>query len=101
VRFRPRLDTTHAPIREALIAGGWQVLSLAQVGGGVPDFLIRKGRCWAFLDAKSPKRIRKSKERLEPKQVAFAERWPVLFAETPEEALLAAEALRMAEGAPQ
>ena len=93
MRFRPRLDTTHKAIREALEKAGWAVVSLAGVGGGCPDLLAWKGR-FVLVDAKSRSKPRGDRERqTAERQAAFAARMPVIFAETPEQAVLAAEAL--------
>lgn len=94
MRRRPRLDTTHRAIRDGLIAAGWDVLSLAAMGAGVADFVVHQRGFMAFVDAKSPKRVRKRAEQLTEAQRTFAQRWPVVFAETVEEALLGLNALR-------
>jgi hypothetical protein len=42
VRRAAKVDTNHGEIAEAFRKAGWLVLSLAPVGGGVPDLLISR-----------------------------------------------------------
>lgn len=39
-RLRPRLDGTHHAIADVAEAHGWEVVSLAQAGLGIPDLLL-------------------------------------------------------------
>lgn len=87
-----RRDPTQAPICAALIAIGCDVLDLSQCGiPGVPDLLVRRGSFWTFIEAKSPKGPRGGTsakgQKLNDAQEAFALRWPVCVARTPDEAI--------------
>lgn len=85
-RYGHRLDPAHQPIAKALTAAGCSVLSLARLGGGVPDLLVaRRGFAW-LLEVKGPGTPWK------PAQREFAEKWrgcPVLAVATVDEALIA------------
>ena len=89
MRRRPRLDSTQRPIVEALQAAGCSVLSLAPLGGGVPDLLVGLAGRMLLLECKTKgERHRETRER----QAAWATMWqgphPVIV-HSAEEALMA------------
>jgi hypothetical protein len=83
VRRAARVDSTHAPIVDALRAIGCRVLSLATIGDGAPDLLVsfRGGRVLLLLECKSKGGT------LTAAQKKFHGEWPVLVARSPEEAV--------------
>ena len=81
---RGRKDATQATIRDALIRAGCYVLDLSAVGGGCPDLLVYHLRVGLRLVE-----VKTRAGKLKPSQVAFARRWPVSVARTPEDALRA------------
>lgn len=102
MRRFPRLDATHRAAADALRAAGWSVVSLAAVGGGVPDLLIAKGGFTALLEMKSRRTdVRESaassRKRLNAMQEDFRMAWrgAVLVEWDAEGAVMAAE-LRLA-----
>lgn len=101
MRKRARTDNNHAEIVEALRAKGWEVLSLAPLGGGAPDILIGRSlgiehsddgtkhtEYWDFKlveikdGAKSP-----SRQKLTDAEIEFHKRWPVIVLRSIEDAL--------------
>lgn len=88
MRRRAKVDSNHAEIVEALRAQGWEVISLAAIGGGVPDLLCWKAvhelscryafavpidRClcggrWRLVEVKQPKgKLTRDQERMHDK----------------------------------
>jgi hypothetical protein len=93
VRRAARTDATHAGIVKALRAVGCSVLSMASLGGGVPDLLVaRSGRMW-LVEVKSPAGprggISQHGQRVNELQVAWQQAWraPVSVARSVDEAL--------------
>lgn len=102
MRRAAKVDATQAQIVDALRAAGCKVLSLAAMGGGVADLLVRTpprgdevdALIWHemfrvelfLLEVKNPKGRGTS---LTPDQVKFHADWPVTVITTPEEALAA------------
>jgi hypothetical protein len=83
VRRAAKVDANHAEVVEALRKLPCEVLSLAQLGGGVPDLLaLFRGRL-VFLEVKQPG------EKQNAAQIKFAERWPVAVVRSGPEAVLA------------
>jgi hypothetical protein len=54
VRRAAKIDTTHRPIVEGLRAIGAHVVSLAAIGGGIPDLLVSHRNRWHLLECKRP-----------------------------------------------
>ena len=54
-RTASRVDTNHAEIVSALRQVGCSVLSLAALGGGVPDLLVAKGGTTVLIEIKQGK----------------------------------------------
>ena len=91
-RRAPRLDGNHPQIVSALRAVGCSVLSLASLGGGIPDLLIfspRRG--YVLLEVKDGSRI-PSQRRLTEDQKEFHAAWlgPISVVTSVKEALAAA-----------
>lgn len=74
MRRAARVDATHHAIVEGLRSAGVHVVSLAAVGGGVPDLLAGYRNRWHVLEVKQPvgprggasadgQRLRESQER--------------------------------------
>lgn len=74
MRRAARIDATHRSIVDGLRAAGVHVVSLAAVGGGVPDLLVGHRNRWHVLEVKQPigprggsstdgQRLRESQER--------------------------------------
>ena len=85
MRRAARIDATQDAIVDALLEAGYRVQTLAMVGHGVADLLVRcpDGRL-ALIECKSPGGT------LTPAQKAWITRWPeTIVAHTPEEALTA------------
>jgi len=90
-RYRARTDTTHAAIRDALRAAGYDVEDYSNVGGGVWDLAVRRPapgytgergfRCWVEC-----KTLRK---RLTEAEIRFCHvaPGPFIIALTPEQAI--------------
>lgn len=84
MRLRARVDNNHKQIVEALRKCGFSVVSLHQVGKGVPDLLVGKGGSTWIVELKS------KGGKLGDDQKKFIEEWrgsPVVVAYTFEEAL--------------
>lgn len=83
----PRLDTTQHAIVDALLAAGYKVQTLAQVGAGCPDLLISRDRRMWLIECKSPG------GKLTPMQERWIDTWAdeVYVCETPEQALAACQ----------
>ena len=83
MRRRGRTDRNHAEIRDALRARGWKVVSLADVGGGVPDLLIwRPGKRIRLIEVKA-----EHGALTDDQQTFLMEGWPVTIVRSVEEAL--------------
>lgn len=82
MRRAAKVDSTHAEIRDALRAAGVSVLSLANHGRGVPDFLCSYRAYTCLLEAKT------GKNELTEDQRDFIRDWGgvVIVANTPESA---------------
>lgn len=78
-----RSDGNQSPIVEALRKTGHQVISLSQVGNGVPDLLCARGGTWFMLEVKMPG------EGLRAEQVIFFNeaRGPVALVHSTQEAI--------------
>ena len=72
MRKRAKVDSTHGEIADTFRAGAWLVLSLAPLGNGVPDLLVRSTRGYMFLIE-----VKAAKGKLRDKQQVFADFWPV------------------------
>ena len=53
-RWAAKVDTNQTEIVDALEKFGWTVISLARLGGGVPDLLIAKQGRTALVEVKTP-----------------------------------------------
>jgi len=53
-RWAAKVDGNQAEIVDALEKFGWTVISLARLGGGVPDLLIAKHGRTALVEVKTP-----------------------------------------------
>jgi len=84
-----KTDANQAAIVQALRQAGCQVLSLAALGSGVPDLLVRRGGTLQLylLEVKDGNKSA-SRRKLTPDQVAFHRHWPVHIVNNVEEALL-------------
>lgn len=72
VRRAGRVDTNHGAVRDAFIACGCLVQSLAGVGSGVPDLLVSRGGVIWLVEVKH------GKGALTNQQVEWhAKGWPV------------------------
>lgn len=80
---RGRVDGNHGDIVEALRRTGWQVVSLAEIGGGVPDLLAyRVGQPLRLLEVKAARGvITAAQERF------MAQGWPVTIVRTVDDVL--------------
>lgn len=77
MRRAARVDQTHPEIVAAFRRLGYGVLSLAQLGKGIPDLLVtRYARLFWFVECKT------GKGKLLPAQRDFATRYPVYVART-------------------
>lgn len=75
-RYARRVDTTHAPIRDALERIGATVLDLSRLGHDAPDLAIGYGGRTLLVEAKSDRKVhRKRGDGRSPGQVLFAELW--------------------------
>ncbi len=80
-----RIDTSHGPIADAFRDHGYEVLSLAHVGKGVPDLLVcRHGRL-SLIECKTGNA--RTKPETAVRQLGFAQRFPVLRLTSPREAI--------------
>jgi hypothetical protein len=70
MRRAARVDANQDEIIAALRAAGAGVLSLAAMGGGVPDLLVEFRGTLYLLEVKMPR------EKLTPLQVAWHAAWP-------------------------
>ncbi len=68
-RTASRVDTNHAEIVAALRQVGCSVLSLAALGGGVPDLLVAKGGTTVLIE------IKHRKGKLNKLQKEWHDRW--------------------------
>ena len=82
-RFARKIDANQPEIVEALRGVGCQVQSLAPLGKGAPDLLVRRGTLWRLIEVKS------KAGSLTPDQRKWHALWPVHICRTPEEALRA------------
>ena len=71
LRHRRRVDSNHKPIVDAFRQFGWEVLSLAPLGSGVPDLLVSRPGEMRLVEVKTPK------GKLKPMQETFMASWPV------------------------
>ena len=72
MRKHGKVDHNHREIADALRRLGYQVLSLANCGQGVPDLLIGKYQHLTLVEVKT------EKGKLTPQQDEFRKRWPVI-----------------------
>ncbi len=70
MRLRARVDRNQTEIVAALREAGFSVLSLAQLGKGVPDLLLSKGEVTFLAEVKTSE-----KEKLTPDQIRFHGNW--------------------------
>jgi Holliday junction resolvase len=93
VRRAARTDTTHAPIRDGLRELGFSVVDTAKLGKDYPDMIAGKHGLMFWVEAKSPKKVRKTKgDGLSEGQRLFKEEWkgpPVIVAEDLQSVLFA------------
>ena len=76
-----RVDANHTEIGDALRGCGFLVLDLAGFGRNVPDYLVKFGGFWSFVEVKRPK------GKLRAGQRAFSELWPVVVVQTVDEVI--------------
>lgn len=96
MRRAAKVDANHDQVVTALRAAGARVLSLAAVGGGVPDLLVGFGCRFYALEVKDGS-LSPSRRRLTPDQEEWHREWaeyPVCIVHSPEEALRAIGVLR-------
>ena len=94
-RVGRKVDENQAAIKAALEARCCLVLSLAPLGNGAPDLLVRGGNVAGYwktgmmtlLEVKRPGPA--SARKLTPMETAFHALWPVTIVQTVEEALAA------------
>lgn len=86
MRRAHRLDSNHKDVVDVLERAGCRVLSLAGLGNGVPDVLVRKGTWMALVEIKDGNKP-PSKQRLTPDEVDFHANWPVTTVISPADAL--------------
>jgi Holliday junction resolvase len=83
MRKRARTDENHKEIVEALRKSGWQVMSLAEVGGGAPDLLAWHAyRGLRLIEVKAGKGDLTLAQKLR-----VAQGWPIKVIRTVDEAL--------------
>jgi hypothetical protein len=87
-RYAARVDANQAVVVAALRACGAEVLSLAPMGGGVPDALVLHRGKLHLMEIKDGAKV-KSARALTPAQVEFHKRWPVTVVENVQQALAA------------
>ena len=92
---KKRVDLNQHEIAMALLRYGANVLSLAQIGGGVPDLVVAYAGETVLMEVKNPK-TRHGKAGLSPGQKKFADSWPgrVFVVRTIDEALAAMAEIR-------
>lgn len=75
MRHRAKTDGNHTEIVKALRAAGCSVISLAQLGAGIPDLCVAtpKGETW-LVEVKNPKNKGKT-GKLNDEQKAFMAAW--------------------------
>lgn len=96
MRRAAKIDGNHDQVVSALRAAGARVLSLAAVGGGVPDLLVGFGSRFYAIEIKDG-HLPPSARKLTPDQDEWHKHWadyPVYVVHSPEEALKAIGALR-------
>jgi len=88
VRRAAKVDTNQGDIVRALRHAGCEVLSLAAIGGGVPDLLVYRHATKAIhmIEIKNPAQP-PSKRKLTPHQAVFHINWPVHVVKNEIEAL--------------
>ena len=89
MRRAARVDQNHEQVVSALRAAGAQVQSLAAVGKGVPDLLVKYQGAFYLIEVKDGQQP-PSKRQLTPDQVKWHEEWKCAFlgvVENPEQAL--------------
>lgn len=86
MRRAAKVDANHSVIVGALQACGAQVLSLAQLGKGVPDLLVLHAGRLILLEVKDGSKPN-SARKLTPDQVEFHRLWPVTVVETVDQAI--------------
>lgn len=74
MRRAARVDATHDAIVSALRAAGAKVQSLACVGGGVPDLLVKYREVLYLLEEKDGSKS-PSRRALTPEQELWIENW--------------------------
>lgn len=85
LRLRAKVDRNHAEIVSAFRQAGCSVVSLAQLGKGVPDLLVGRGEALRLVEVKA------EGGSLTPDQERFIEAWlgpDVVIVRTAEEARL-------------
>jgi Holliday junction resolvase len=70
LRIRAKTDANHAEVMGAFRSMGFSVVSLHQLGGGVPDLLISRNEKTALVEVK-----RDRKAKLTDDQVQFKAGW--------------------------
>jgi Holliday junction resolvase len=88
VRSRGRVDANQVSVVKALRKAGCRVLSLANVGGGVPDLLVYRAGVLTMLEIKDGNKF-KSQQKLTSHQERFRVDWPVQVVNSIESALKA------------
>ena len=93
-RYARNVDTTHAPIRDALRKAGFGVVDTSRLGDGFPDLLVHsRGRVVPIEAKTSRNRAGTVKpSQVEPSQRSFAATWrgpPIVVATSPDQAVLA------------
>ena len=91
-RYARQVDTSHAPIRDALRKAGLRVIDCSRVGGGFPDLLVHARGRTLLVECKTSRNRSGTVEprRVEPSQRRFVTDWQgdaVLMATTPEQAV--------------
>jgi hypothetical protein len=95
MRRAARTDSNHSEVVSTLRSAGCYVLSLAAIGGGVPDLLVWAPTIgYALLEVKDGSKP-PSARKLTPDQQDWHRAWggPVFIVTNPEEALRAVGAL--------
>jgi hypothetical protein len=94
VRRAAKVDANHGQVVSALEAAGAKVQSLAELGRGVPDLLVRYGERLFLLEVKDGNKS-PSKRDLTPDQVEWIKQWGggVHVVLSPDDALKAIGAL--------
>jgi Holliday junction resolvase len=89
MRRAAKIDANQEAVVSALRAAGAQVQSLAAVGKGVPDLLVKYQGSFYLIEVKDGRQP-PSKRQLTPDQVKWHEEWKCAFlgvVESPDEAL--------------